>query len=442
MKSQIVVTGYGIISGIGIGKEEHRTSLFNGESGISEKTMNYKDRNVSSSFGAVKNLVYSNTRFLEKYKYLDRIMDLALLATEEAVVQSTILSSNIDFSRVGVIIGTSLGGMLSGDEFHKTWLEQGLSYINSDFLKQYPLRAVADLISENYGFSGMKLIISTACSSGANSVGMAMDTINDGLCDVVIVGGVDPLSRFSFAGFNSLGAISKEPCEPYSGSNGINIGEGAAIFVLEKDSYAKNREAKIVAEVKGYGITADAYHPTAPSINGEGAFRAMNLALKNSKLKVDDLSYVNGHGTGTKANDTSETKAFGNFISENVNIPLVSSKSSVGHTLGAAGAVELAFSILSIEEKKIPPTINFKESQIKGIDFVPNNYKDLEVNNVLSNSFAFGGNNCSVIISKYNSLNDVQKHKEKQEDVVITHGNQFLIDFRVVKTLLSFNELF
>lgn len=418
MDKKVVITGYGIVSPLGKNKLENAENLFPGKSGIVEHQFEYLDGKVKAMSGVLKKDIGIHT-FFDKYciKY-DRASNLALYASDECIAESGIGDFDLDGEEVGVVVGTSLGGMLSADIFHTTWIEKGIDKADGEYLRQYPLHAVADILAKNFKFCGPKSIISTACSSGANAVGLAADLVKDGLCQAVLVGGVDPISRFSFAGFSALKAIELERCKPYSGSTGINIGEGAAFFLVESYEHATKRKAKIIADIKGYGLSADAYHPTAPDLSGNGAVRSMNMALKEAGYTINDISYINGHGTGTPANDQAETKAWKAFCQEDKKVPLISNKASVGHCMGAAGAVEIAFSLLSIEKGMIPPTINFKEQSME-IDFVPNKAREEKIKAVLSNSFAFGGNNCSVIISEHDS--STKKEIERNvDDIVIT----------------------
>ena len=419
-RKQIVITGYSVISAVGIDKEENCKNIFKGKTGISETTFYYKDHSKVSAAGVIKEELKENLFFKEHNIIPDRASHLALIAADDCIKDAKFDINSENPLRIGIVVGTSLGGMRSADDFHRDWLEKGIDKTDSELLKQYPLHAIADILAMRYGFNGAKITISTACSSGANAVGLGTDLINGELCDVVLVGGVDPISRFSFAGFTSLKAIDSNPCRPYSVSAGINLGEGAAFFLIESDKHAQNRGAGIKAEIRGYGITADAYHPTAPDVAGNGAVRSMTTAMANGVCSLEELSYINGHGTGTISNDKSERKSWKTFVKECTDIPLVSNKAASGHCMGAAGAVEIAYSIMSIENDQIPPTINFKKDggkQDESIDFVPNKARNVKVENVLTNSFAFGGNNCSVLLSKYKKRN---KLIMESDDIVIT----------------------
>ena len=417
-KKQIVITGCGMISACGMDLDENSENVFAGRTGIKNGEFRYRDGIRNSASGIIEEELPYVDFFREKGIHEDRAAHLALIAAEECVKSGEFSDGEDNPLRIGVIIGTSLGGMRSGDVFHTQWIENGIENADKEMLRQYPLHAVSDIVAMKYGWKGARAIISTACSSGANAVGLAADLIESGICDVALAGGVDPISRFSFAGFTSLQAIDGKACRPYSGSTGINLGEGAAFFLLESDEHAKLRGAAIMGEVRGYGISADAYHATAPDMEGRGAVRAMDSAMKNGGCDKSQLSYINGHGTGTPSNDNAEKRAWKAFTREGAPVPMISNKAALGHCMGAAGAVEMALSLMSIQRNQIPPTVNFApETKDEGIDFVANSARDAEVKNVLSNSFAFGGNNCSVLISGYEKR---ETEEIRREEIVIT----------------------
>ena len=415
MSRRVVITGYGVINDLGKNKEEIRRKLFDGESGLSKIGLSAADGITESTFGAVRDLTEVSEHF-ERFKVpYDRCVQLALMASKESIEQSGIKVD--DPYRFGVSIGTSLGGTTSGEKYHEQWINKGYDEADGNLLKQYPLHAIADSLSLEYGFKGCKNIISTACAASGNSIGFGFDMIRDDTHDVILAGGVDPLSRFSFSGFTALKAIDPEPCKPYSGSTGINLGEGSAFFILEEYEHALERGADIIAEIYGCGLSADAYHQTAPAKGGTGAIRSMRAALFQAGLEAKDISYVNGHGTGTRANDVNETAAFLEVFGGN-DIPLSSTKGATGHCLGAAGAVELAFSVMALQEDKLPPTVNFTEKgHSEAVDYIPNKALSRKCDIVLSNSFAFGGNNCSLIVGKP-GLRDVSAPDDR--DIVIT----------------------
>ena len=398
MGRRVVITGYGVINDLGKNKQEISRRLFDGECGLSRVGFKAVDGITESTFGAVNDLTEISEHFADLNVPYDRCVQLALMASKECMDDSGIEVD--DPYRFGVSVGTSLGGTTSGEKYHEQWITAGYDEADGELLKQYPLHAIADSLSLEYGFRGCKNIISTACAASANSIGYGFDMIRNGSHDAVLAGGVDPLSRFSFSGFVALKAIDPNPCRPYSGSTGINLGEGGAFFMLEDYDHAVSRGANIIAELYGCGLSADAYHQTAPAKGGAGAIRSMRAALDQAGLDPADISYVNGHGTGTKANDVNETAAFIEVFGGN-SIPLSSTKGATGHCLGAAGAVELAFSVMAIQENKLPPTVNFEgKGHSEEVDHIPNKSVSRECNMVLSNSFAFGGNNCSLVVGK------------------------------------------
>ncbi|MDQ2085436.1 beta-ketoacyl-[acyl-carrier-protein] synthase family protein [Herbivorax sp. ANBcel31] len=420
MHKRVVITGIGVVSSIGKNKREFCENLFKGNSGIVKQKFQYINGDACGSAGVVSlNEEEIHKFFKENNLPYDKASQLALMAAEECIEQSSIKEFQVERYRQGVAVGTSLGGMLSGDKFHVQWLEQGIEKADKELLRQYPLHAIADIIAKEFEFNGVKCIISTACAAGGNAIGYGADMIKSGKFDVMLAGGVDPLSRFSFAGFKSLKALDSDPCKPYSESKGINLGEGAAFFLLESFEHALKRNAKIIAEVMGYALSADAYHQTAPDLGGGGAVRSMLGSIKNSCSQKEEISYVNGHGTGTTSNDNAETKAFKSVFKEKyTEIPISSTKGGIGHCLGAAGAIEAVASVLAIENQKIPPTANFSKAKQVDVDFVPNHAKEKECNTVLSNSFAFGGNNCSVIFSKVR--HDFKEKDIEKKPIVIT----------------------
>ena len=421
MNRRVVITAFSVINDMGKNKQEVEEGIFSGRCGLSRQKFTYGDGEAEGVFGMVHDLTEVHPFFEEHGLPYDRCSQLALMAADDCLKESGLDVSREDPWRLGVSIGTSLGGMRSGDEFHKEWIHEGVDAAKASWLKQYPIHAVADVVAMEAGFKGCRNIISTACSASANSLGYAYDQIMDGSHDAVLAGGVDPMSRFSFAGFTSLKAIDHEFCRPYSASTGINLAEGAAFFMMEDEEHAKARGAKIIARFMGYGITADAYHQTAPDPSGNGALRAMTNALRLSGVPVTDVSYVNGHGTGTHANDPAESNAARTFFGSRVKeVPLSSTKAATGHCLGAAGSVEAAISIMAIQKNTAPPTINFDTEKYGGgdIDYVPNTAKPHQMDVVMSNSFAFGGNNCSIVLARPDY--ECERKEPADEPIVIT----------------------
>lgn len=417
---RVVVTGYGIINALGKNKEEVEKNIFEGKSGVGKKVFPSVDGDYTGTVGEIKNLTEVDSFFEENDVPYDRCAQIAIMAAKECLEHSKINYDAEDPFRRGVAIGTSLGGMLSGQTFHRQWLQNGLENADKDFLYLYPLHAMVDVISKKYQFKGVKNVISTACAASGNIVGYGSDMIKSGKHDVMLVGGVDPLCVFSFAGFTSLKALDPEPCKPYSVSSGINLGEGGAFVLLEEYEHAKKRGATVYAEVLGYGLSADAYHPTAPDLGGGGPSRAMNTAIKLSGIKKESVSYVNGHGTGTTANDKAERSAFKTVFGDRISeVPLSSIKGAIGHCLGAAGAEECVVSIMALNNGLLPPTVNFQSNAESPINLVPNVAQKHECEVILSNSFAFGGNNCCLALGKETTPRDVS---EPEKDKIVITG--------------------
>lgn len=419
---RVVVTGYGIVNALGKNKEEVEKNIFSGKSGVGRKTFSSVDGDYGGTVGEIKNLTEVDSFFEENNIPYDRCAQIAIMAAHECLLHAQINYEKEDPFRRGVAIGTSLGGMLSGQTFHRQWLANGLDAANESYLYLYPLHAMVDVISKKYHFKGVKNVISTACAASGNIVGYGADMIKSGKHDLMLVGGVDPLCVFSFAGFTSLKALDEEPCKPYSESSGINLGEGGAFILLEEYEHAKHRGATIYAEIFGYGLSADAYHPTAPDLGGGGAARAMHTAMKLAGIEKDHVSYVNGHGTGTTANDKAERSAFKTVFAEKASeIPLSSMKGAIGHCLGAAGAEECVVSIMALNNGLLPPTVNFKSNVESPINHVPNVAQKHECDVILSNSFAFGGNNCCLAMGKVSAMHR-PREVEKQEIVITGMG--------------------
>ena len=405
MKRRVVITGYSVINDMGKDRQQVEEGIFSGRSGVSMQDFEFGDGVTTGPYGVVPELDEVDPYFEKEGLHYDRCSQLAIMAAADCMRESGLDPEKEDPFRMGVSIGTSLGGMRSGDEFHKQWIRDGLAAADGKYLLQYPLHVICDIVAKQYGFRGLKNIISTACSASGTSLGVAYDYIVNGSHDLFIAGGVDPVSRFSFAGFTALKAIDKDFCRPYSASTGINLAEGAAFFILEDYEHAKKRGARIYGEFMGYGISADAYHQTAPEPGGGGAVRAMKAALAMSGVDLSQVSYINGHGTGTHANDSAESNAVSAFLGDRVaEVPMSSTKGATGHCLGAAGSVECAISVMALNRDELPPTVRFDESAkplyTKGINYLPNRAVKKTTDVVMSNSFAFGGSNCCVVVGK------------------------------------------
>ncbi len=335
---------------------------------------------------------------------LDRAAALTMIAARQALAQAGLDPSTVDPTRLGIVLGRCQATAPP---------DGGPGYA--------PMHAVADVLAGRIGATGPRIILSTACAAGGNAVGLARDKILTGEADVVLAGGVDPLLRGTFAGFAGLQALKDGPCAPYSRSDGLNLGEGAAFLLVEPLDLALARGAVPLAEVAGYGLSADAYHATAPDPTGRGGTSAVRRAFADAGIGPQDVSYVNGHGTGTTANDRMERKVMRNVFAERAgSVPTSSIKSFTGHTLGAAGAVEAVASVLALQHHTAPPTTNFDTDALSGeeLDFVPNTPRAMPMDVVVSNNYAFGGNNVSLVLRTPSGPREYEPLPEA--DVVIT----------------------
>lgn len=407
MSSKIYITGIGMISCIGNNVEESLASLENLKSGIG-RLDNIRSRHQDTiPVGEVKSTNEQLTAMvgLTPDKQSTRTALLGLIAAQEAVKSSGI--KNIKEFRTGIISATSVGGMGMTENL---WLDYLNVEKSGDWLKYIEAHECGDsteFIADNLGIKDYLSTISTACSSSANAIMFGARLIKHGILDRVVVGGTDSMARFTINGFMTLMILDKEQCKPFDANRqGLNLGEGAGFIVIESEKAAQGKE--IFAELSGYGNSNDAYHQTASSPDGAGAFLAMEKALKKSGLKPSEIDYINAHGTGTTINDLSEGTAIDKLFSKNV--PSISStKAYTGHTLGACAAIEAVFSILSIKHNTIFPNLNYKTS-MEELSFKPTTTleKGKKINHVLSNSFGFGGNTSALIFSRFKKIRELE----------------------------------
>ncbi|MBB5082737.1 beta-ketoacyl-[acyl-carrier-protein] synthase family protein [Nonomuraea endophytica] len=375
----IVVTGLGIICAAGRDPAEFWQRLLAGQGGLAPVEDEAYAVFEARYAGQVPD-AWITSQLTGSDADLDRTAQLALIAARQAVEQAGL--SGFDQDRFGIILG----------KCQATPDAAGL---------YQPMHRTQDVVAERLGLGGPRILVSTACAAGGNAVGLAKDKILTGEADIVLAGGVDPLLFGTYAGFAGLQALSTGPCRPYSHSDGLNLGEGAAFLLLEPLDLALARGATPLAEVAGYGLSADAYHATAPDPTGRGGASAVRRALADAGLTTDDVGYVSGHGTGTPANDAMEAKVMRVVFGERAGqVPTSSIKSYVGHTLGAAGAVEAVASVLALRHGVAPPTIGFDDdAEPRDLDFVPNTARPMPIDTVVSNNYAFGGNNVSLVLT-------------------------------------------
>ncbi len=400
---RIAVTGIGVFCSIGKNVEEFTQSLKDGQSGIGPITL-FDTSKYPCKIGAEIREYRPEKLFGKKdLKKLSRTDQFGLVASEEAMRASGIHSYLSE--EVGVCLGAGAGGMFEAETYHREVLTKGKS--RPSLLWPFIPSYTTDRVAERFGFSGPKFTVTTACSSSATAIGYGADLIRSGKSKAVLCGGSEGLSELTFGGFSSLKAMDPSPCKPFDRKRaGMSLGEGAGILILEDLEEAEKRGAKILAEFLGYGIGGEAYHITAPEPSGMNEARIMKEALEDSGLAFSEVDYINAHGTGTPLNDKVETLSIKNAFGERAySIPISSIKSSVGHCLGAAGAIEAIASILSIVHQFVPPTLSHKAGDEDcDLDYVPGKAREKKINVVLSNSFAFGGN-CTTLI--------FQHHKER-----------------------------
>ncbi|AOS61964.1 beta-ketoacyl-[acyl-carrier-protein] synthase family protein [Actinoalloteichus hymeniacidonis] len=387
----VVITGLGVICAIGRDPVEFWARLTSGESGITPISDGAYAA-FDARFAGQVPTEWITDQLPEGDADLDRTAQLALVAARQAV-QGAGLETDVASDRFGIVLG----------KCQATPDAEG---------RYQPMHRTGDVVAGKLGALGPRILVSTACAAGGNAVGLARDKILTGEADVVLAGGVDPLLFGTYAGFAGLQALSNNPCRPYSTSDGLNLGEGAAFLVVEPLDRVLARGGTPLAEVAGYGLSADAYHATAPDPTGRGGVSAMRRAFADAGMTADDVSYVSGHGTGTPANDSMEIKVMRTVFGERAGaVPTSSIKSFLGHTLGAAGAVEAVASVLALQNSTAPPTIGFDEPAEQAapadnaesgpipLDFVPNAARSFPIDTVVSNNYAFGGNNVSLVLT-------------------------------------------
>ncbi len=411
LQKRVVVTGLGIVSPLGIGIERFWSNLTAGVSGVARITRFNPEGYTTQIAAEVKDFEPANYFEKKEARRLDRFTQFALVATQEALEDAGLDLEKTDRDRVGVILGSGIGGIETLEEQHKVLMSRGPDRISPFFIPMMIANMGAGQIAINYGLRGHNVTTVSACASSSNAIGDAFRLLKQGLADLVITGGSEaPITPLAIAGFCSMRAMSTNNTEPQKASrpfdarrDGFVIGEGASILVLETLEHAVKRGARIYAEVVGYGCTCDAYHVSAPDPEGKGAALAMELALKEANIASEEVDYINAHGTATPLGDKLETLAIKQVFARSIHRLAVSStKSMTGHLLGAAGGLEAAACILAIERGVVPPTINYEYPDPDcDLDYVPNKARSLPVEVALSNSLGFGGHNVSLIFKKY-----------------------------------------
>ncbi|KXG79003.1 beta-ketoacyl-ACP synthase II [Thermotalea metallivorans] len=411
MKKRVVVTGIGAITPIGIGKDVYWQALKSGESGI-DRISKFDPLNYDTQIAAeVKDFDPNQYMDKKEAKRMDRFTQFAVAASKMALEDAAIDIEKIDPYRFGVVLGSGIGGIETLEKEHEKLLTKGPGRVSPFFIPMMISNIGAGQVSMTFGAKGPNTTVVTACASSTNSIGEAFRIIQRGDGDIMITGGAEAsITPLSIAGFCSMKAMSTRNDDPKGASrpfdkdrDGFVMGEGAGILIMEELEHALKRGAHIYGEIVGYGMSADAYHITAPAPEGEGAARAMKNALIDAQIQPEAVDYINAHGTSTPYNDKFETMAIKSVFGEHAyRLAVSSTKSMTGHLLGAAGAIEAIACIMAINDHFLPPTINYTTPDPEcDLDYVPNKGREREINYALSNSLGFGGHNASILFKKY-----------------------------------------
>ncbi len=411
MRRRVVVTGLGCVSPVGNNVKDTWQALLAGKSGAAPITAFDAKAHKTKFAAEVKGFDAPALFGTRDARKMDRFAQFATAATLEALEHSGLKINESDRDRVGILIGTGIGGIITLLEQYDVLRERGPERVSPFLIPMMIADSAAGNLAIRIGARGPNMSLATACASGTNSIGEAAEIIRRGSADVMIAGGSEAaITAVSMAGMNVMTALSTRNDDPQrasrpfdKGRDGFLMGEGSGILILESLEYAKARGAKILCEFKGYGTTDDAHHISAPAENGAGAAISMSLALGNAGLKTDEISYINAHGTSTYLNDKSETAAIKTVFGEQAyQIPVSSTKSMTGHLLGASGALEAMICAMAIQDNILPPTINYETPDpVCDLDYVPNQPRKAEPENLMSNSFGFGGHNATLILSRF-----------------------------------------
>lgn len=408
---RVVITGLGVVAPNGIGKDAFWQANIEGQSGV-DKIISFDVSTLESKIAAqIKNFEPSQYIPKEIAKRVDRFVHLGLTSAKLAIEDSKLNIEGEDRSKVGVIIGSGLGGVLFHEEQILAGYEKGVHRLNPLCVPRISPNAVSSHIAIQYGLLGPNIVISTACASGTHALGEAFRKIQHNEIDLCLAGGAEaPLTQFNFGAYCALKVLSKRNDSPQEASrpfdkerDGFVMGEGAAVLILEELNHALQRNAHIYAEIIGYAANSAAYHIVMPQPDGKDAAQVISRALKDAELKPQDINYINAHGTSTQANDKAETQAIKQVFADYAyKIPVSSTKSMIGHSIGAAGAIEALVCALVIENNIIPPTINYQHKDPDcDLDYVPNKTRKAKVEVALSNSFGFGSTNACIIVRRY-----------------------------------------
>ena len=409
-KRRVVITGMGIVSPVGNTVEESWKNILAGKSGINSLT-NIDTEGQSVTFGgSVKNFEISDYLTPKEAKKMDTFIHYGMAAGIQAFEDCGIEVTEENSERIGVAIGAGIGGLGTIEKTADLFREKGARRISPFFVPSSIINMISGNLSIKYGLKGPNFAIVTACTTGTHNIGDASRLIEYGDADMMIAGGAEmSTTNCGLGGFAAARALSTRNDDPATASrpwdkdrDGFVLGDGAGVVALEEYEHAKARGAKIYAEVTGYGMSGDAYHMTLPSKGGEGAARCMKNAMRNASVNVDEIDYINAHGTSTPAGDQAETDAAKLALGDHAyNLVMSSTKSMTGHLLGAAGGIEAIFTALAIQDQVVPPTINiFNQDENCDLDYCANEARQMPIKHAISNSFGFGGTNGSILLSK------------------------------------------
>ena len=411
MGRRVVVTGMGCLSPVGNNVKETWASLLAGKSGAGEITLFDASKHKTKFAAEVKNFDAVALFGVKEARRMDRFTQFATAATMEALEQSGLKIDESNRDRIGVLIGSGIGGIGTILDQTAVMNERGPDRLSPFLIPMMIADSASGMLAIRVGARGPNMSLATACASGNNAIGEALEMIRRGAADAMIAGASEAaLVSLAMAGMNVMGALSTRNDDPLTASrpfdknrDGFLMGEGAGVLILETLEHAQARGATILCELSGYGTTDDAHHISAPAENGAGAAISMKLALENANISTTDIQYINAHGTSTPLNDKSETAAIKTVFGEQAyTIPISSTKSMTGHLLGASGAVEAVFSIMAMREGVVPGTINYETPDPEcDLDYIPNQSRDLKPKHVMSNSFGFGGHNATLVFSVF-----------------------------------------
>jgi 3-oxoacyl-[acyl-carrier-protein] synthase II len=410
MKRRVVITGMGVVSSVGFGKKDFWESIKSGKSGINKISKFDVDAYPSKLAAEIRNFQVNDFIDKKEARRMDLYTQYAVAASKMAIEDAKMPLSKINLERMGVIIGSGIGGLETFEIQHRVLMEKGPNRVSPFCIPMMISNMASGQVAITLGAKGHNETVVTACATATNAIGNASRIIQRGDADIMVAGGSEAsITPFGFAGFCSMKAMSTQTdsskaSRPFDKNrDGFIMGEGAGILILEELEHAKKRGANIIVEVSGYGSTSDAHHITAPAPEGEGAARAMISAINDAEIDKNEIGYINAHGTSTYYNDLCETKAiksvFGDYA---YHIPISSTKSMTGHLLGAAGAIEAIACAYAIKEGYLPPTINYEtKDEDCDLDYIPNVGRTANIDYALSNSLGFGGHNASLVFKKY-----------------------------------------